>query len=104
MKSVDSCGSGDRNGCGHLSAQPSDLLRPETPEVRWEVVTIPPNPVPSSALASPFMDVDDALLVVSLAIGVLVASAPATYAGVGSDGGRRRVRAADGHKSVGNSQ
>jgi len=44
------------------------------------------------------------LLVVSLAIGVLVASVLATRVGVGIGGGRRRVRAADGHKSVGSSQ
>jgi hypothetical protein len=57
-----------------------------------------------TALVSPFMDAEDALLGVSLAIGVLMASVLARHLGVGIGGGRRRVRAADGHKSVGSSQ
>jgi hypothetical protein len=44
------------------------------------------------------------VLVVPLAIGVLVASMLARHVGVGIGSGRGRVRAADGHKSVGSSQ
>jgi hypothetical protein len=44
------------------------------------------------------------VLVVCLAIGVLVASVLARHVGVGIGGGRGRVRAADGHKSIGSSQ
>jgi hypothetical protein len=44
------------------------------------------------------------VLAASLAIGVLVASVLARHTGVGIGGRRGRVRAADGHKSVGSSQ